>query len=552
MLRSLYIENFALIDRLEIQLDGGYTVFTGETGSGKSILLGALNLILGERADLGSVRNPGRKTIIEGNFELGTEYKSFFEEHDLDFETQTCIRREISHQGKSRAFINDTPVQLQVLKLLTEQLIHIHSQHHTLQLKSEQFQLDVLDELGQTMPLRSTFQQQFLEVNRLKRQLDEKRGLLSGIDQEADYISFQLKELEEMSLGELDYASMEEELNGLERFDQLKEAFQLVSFTLGGENQLLDRLGNLQSQLHRTSSLHPKLQELSERIDSVLLELRDCEEDAAGTFESLEMSPERKLELEERLSRFNHVLSKHRLSTQEELKELEESYRSKEGNSAELQGEVQRLERLYEEGLTQLSSLGEELTQKREESKISVERSIEEALKELKMEHTNILFEMEKKESPGVFGYDKITWKFSPNKGVPLKAIEKTASGGELSRLMLVVQLLLSEHRKLPGIVFDEIDTGVSGEVAEKIGRLFSKMGERQQLIAITHLPQVAAKATQHFKVLKQMNGQETSTEVVAQNQEERVVELARLMSGEEVSESALKHARELMRSKKD
>lgn len=548
MLLNLKIENFALIPKLELQFENGFSVLTGETGSGKSILLGALNLILGDRADLSVIRDIDRKTIVEGVFAIKAyDLEMFFEENDLDYLPEVVIRREISNQGKSRAFVNDTPVQLSVLKILSEKLIHIHSQHHTLELKSVDFQFDILDYLTDSLELRTQFRSVLLKLKKLQKRKTEKTNEFRQILQNEDYVKFQLQELEKLNLEKVSFEKLEEELTQIEHFDSIQETFQQLDMNLNGENAALSQLHTLKGKLERNKHLHPFFETVLDRIQSVSIELKDIVTEALNFRENVEFQPERKLEIEKELSYFNSVLLKHGVRNQEELLEVFRKFTDQTHFSEDLKVEI---EELTQEIITQealLHQLGEELHQNRFKRKTAIEQQIQSILAELKMEKSKIEFALEKTTQANEFGLTALSLNFSPNVGLGLKPIEKIASGGELSRLMLVFQLLLSEKKELPSMIFDEIDTGVSGEVAQKLGNLFQKMGEKMQVLAITHLPQVAAKGKTHIKVSKSQSSETTISEVYQLSTDEKVIEIARLMSGEEINEAAIMNAKALM-----
>lgn len=548
MLVSLHIENFALIDRIDLNFDKGFTVFTGETGSGKSILLGALNLILGERADYTVIRDAEAKTVVEAKFWLeGYQLQSFFDENDLDYADETIIRREITNQGKSRAFVNDTPVQLTILKALSERLVHIHSQHHTLELKSEDFQLDVLDYLTDSIALRQEFRLLFQHVKSLQKELNEKQQHLARIQADSDYVAFQLKELNVLNLEQQNYETLEQELEQMEHFDQIQLAFQTVTEQLGNDNRVLDELKTLKVLTEKQAAMHPALEDFAKRFEVALLDLKDIHFEAESILGKLQADPARKIELEQLLSAYNSALSKHHAADQKALLEIYHSYRDKDNQTEVLSEEIEALHRNLQLKNQNLQDAGNRLHQQRNTAKLPIEERIKKILAQLKMEQTQFSFELEKLEVPTSNGYTALRILFSPNTGMAPKPIEKTASGGELSRLMLAIQMLLSERKQLPTLLFDEIDTGVSGEVAQKLGALLKQMGKTMQVMAITHLPQVAAKGDAHFKVSKSVSGQYTQTSVDVLPLDARISEVARLMSGEQIQLSALEHAKELM-----
>ncbi len=548
MLRQLKIENFALIPSLELEFSPGFTVFTGETGSGKSIILGALNLILGERADYSVIRDSGQKTIVEGTFSIKAyELQAFFDANDLDYADETSIRREITGQGKSRAFVNDTPVQLNILKELAEQLIHIHSQHHTLELKSQSFQFDVLDYLCGTMELRREFSAKNSACRQLERELESKGREWQKMLQDEDYTRFQLNELEKLKLDKTNFSSLEQELEQIEHIGTIRQTFDSISEILESENQVLEKLNQLKQILEKNKSLHPFFESAADRTKSIYLELKDLAYESTGQQDSMEMNPSKKAELEALLSQYNAALFKHGAKDQAELQLIYDDFARQQNQANGMQEEVEQLKASISVLKQEMEQQGKQLHQERLGKKAAIEQQLETLLRELKMDQCKVVFELEKTEHANPFGMSSLSLNFSPNPGLAPKAVEKSASGGELSRLMLAIQALLSRKKQLPGLIFDEIDTGVSGEVAQKLGELLHKMGQQMQLMAITHLPQVAAKGQSHFKVQKSSRENSTVTEVKKLGHEERIHEIARLMSGEEITNAAVENAKALM-----
>lgn len=548
MLVSLNIQNFALIEAAQLDFQPGFTVITGETGSGKSILLGALNLILGERADYGVIRNKSAKTVVEATFSIGGfGLEDFFDRNDLDFSEESVIRREITAQGKSRAFINDTPVQLNVLKELSEKLVHIHSQHHTLELKNPQFQLDLLDVLSDNNVLRADFRKIFLFWKKSKQTLAEKQAAYSKILQDADYNQFQWEELSQLQLDSCIYAEMETELNGFENLEDIKSGFAAVVQYISEDRGAGDLLSMLKSVLEKVKHLNPQLGLLSQRVAGSLIELKDISEEAEQHLENLEVNPLRQAELTDKIDTYNRALRKHQVASQEELLAVFNALSQNQSDTEVLESEIQVLEKDILEQEKTVQKLAGDLHRKRTANAPLVSKQLKTILDDLKLVNTVIKFEMEQAEKPDETGFTKLSLLFSPNAGMAPKPIEKAASGGELSRFMLALQLMLSAKKQLPTLLFDEIDTGVSGEVAQKIGSVLQKMGTHMQVMAITHLPQVAGKGMHHWKVQKSNETGVTLTQVVALTADERIEEIARLMSGENINEAALANARALM-----
>lgn len=550
MLRHLSIQNFALIEEANLSFEKGFTVITGETGSGKSILLGALNLMLGERADYGVIRHAEEKTIVEGTFEIeGFGLEPFFENNDLDFAPQTVIRREITAQGRSRAFVNDTPVSLTVLKDLSEKLIHIHSQHHTIQLKNPQFQLELLDDLAETQTLRLQVRNAFLSWKKAMQTLEQKKTELSKQLQDADYNSFQLNELTELQLDKWDFDALQSELESFENGEQIRDSFALCIQLIESELGIQSQLATLKNQLEKNKHFHPILNELFERVQSAAIEIQDIASEAENQLTKLDLDPERFALLTEKMDAYNRVLRKHGMQNAHDLLALQEKLEQANQSTDLLEEEIQVLEKQVLEGQKSLEQITRELNEKRSAKSHEVAVRITEVLAELKMPQTQLQFDLQPTGKLDENGGIQLSILFSPNTGLAPKPIEKAASGGELSRFMLAIQLLLSEKKQLPTLILDEIDTGVSGEVAQKIGNLLQSMGKHMQLFAISHLPQVAAKGNNHWKVAKNNSSGATLTEILVLSQAERVEEIARLMSGDTINQAALQNAHELMKN---
>ena len=546
MLRTLRISNFALIDEVQINFNEGYTVITGETGSGKSILLNALNLILGERSDFSVIGTKNSKASVEAEFTISEKFRLFFEEHDLDFEKHLIVRREINKEGKSRCFINDTPVQLSVLRNLTVLLIQIHSQYNTLELKSKSYQLELIDILAGLEKERTAFSTDFKELSNLNRLLSKKQEELSNILQAQDYNLFVLSELKSLRLDAIDYSFIESELSRMENSENLKAVFsQLMSLT--DENGIFEQLQTIKGVIDKNIHLDTNLNAIKSRLDVVLLELKDLSNDSLRHFDNAHADPKQLVELITSLDAFNSALSKHRVQDQEQLKLFEEDLRTKVETVAALNTEVEQqtkqvaqLEKLLREKATILH-------EKRTKAEGSILSDLQGILLDLKLPHTTLDFNLSLNNELNSFGLTNSSFLFSANFGIDPIPIEKAASGGELSRLMLALQKLVSEKRDLPTILFDEIDTGVSGEVAQKIGVLLKQMGSKVQLIAISHLPQVAAKAEHHLLVSKELENKQMKTNVEYLYEQDRINEIARLMSGEKITDAAKLNAQNLI-----
>ena len=547
MLKSLSVQNFALIEHVSLQFHDGLHVITGETGSGKSILLGALNLILGERSDFSVIRNPEKKTIVEAVFQLNESFKDWFIREDIDWEPEAVIRREITSQGKSRSFINDSPVQLNQLKELTEQLVYIHSQHETLEIKKTSFQFDLLDSYADCLDLAQNVSSIYNQIHRLRATKEKLESSRSAQLQELDYIRFQLNEIGQLNLDQVDYAALENDFNKLSQLDDLKEAYSSIIEAIDREDGAADLLRRLKTHIDKWKNADSDLNAIAGRLQDLIAELQDISRDSDRQLNQLEGDPEALFRLTESLDEYNKILKKHHFSTQEELNTYFNSLESKLDESNNSDERIDELEKEIGEKEQELIRLSHELFEKRSKVITKLEGYLLELLTEMKMEHSRFQIVLTKTEKLDANGGMTIQILFSANKGLELKPIEKAASGGELSRVMLAIQLIMSEKKSLPTLILDEIDTGVSGEVALRMGKLLKQMGKHLQVFAITHLPQVAAKGDYHFEVSKSHENSQTISEIHQLNQAERIEALAKLISGEQVTDLARSSAIELM-----
>jgi DNA repair protein RecN (Recombination protein N) len=547
MLKHLSVRNFALIEAATLDFENGYTAITGETGSGKSILLGALNLILGERADYSVIRNQDEKTIVEGRFQVNESLKSWFDQQDIDWDAETYIRREITAQGKSRAFINDTPVQLSQMKELTERLVYIHSQHETLELKSARFQFDLLDSFGDCLDLAEEVRSVYRTLSRLEQERNRLTQAQLDEAKELDYIRFQLDELDKLGLNQHRFSDLEKELQRMNQSDDLRASFQLIEVVIRGEEGAADRLKRMRASIDRWKAIDHSLNELAQRIQTCLIELEDIAEEASGQLEGLEIDPERLALITEQIDRYNHALRKHQVHTQEELIELEKRYVEKLDRVASADEHLEKLENEIRSHHVRYDKLAEEIYQARLKSSERIVPHLLYLLHELKLTESQVHFQIERTNTPDAQGGMRIQLLFSANKGMELKPIEKSASGGELSRFMLAIQATLSAKKSLPTLILDEIDTGVSGEVALRIGNMLQGIGNTLQVIAITHLAQVAAKASHQLEVRKYHDSDQTKTRIVLLHPEERVDAIAKLLSGDTVTSISRENAKSLM-----
>lgn len=547
MLSILRISNFALIDYLELELDKGFSVITGETGSGKSILLNALNLILGERADFSVIGPEHSKSFVEAEFQISESFLDFFESNDLDFSPIVVVRREINMQGKSRAFINDTPVSLSILREFSSRLVIIHSQYNTLELKEKEFQLDVLDCLADLKTELKNYQDKYQNWRKHKNELEKLKTDFLNQSKILDYNQFQLNELFELNLQQVDYKKIEEELNEMEHAEELKLTFHAISESLGSESGIYSQLAALRSSLDRVRINSTKLGELKSRILTLLPEVKDILEEADQFLDNLIVNPTRQEELTSKLDQYNRIISKHQKKSQEELLEFQNELEKMIDYSDDLEAHIEKLEITVQQEFDDATILAGVLHSKRVNAVNSISTSIKSILSELNLKDTLLLFQLRDSGQLNSLGTTEIDLLFSANKGIAPISIEKAASGGELSRVMLALQKLISEKRQLPTMIFDEIDTGVSGEVAHKMASMLGSMSSQTQLVAITHLPQVAAKAKQHANVKKIQRGERIISQVQWLNDDEKIEEIARLMSGEKITEAAIQNAKNLI-----
>lgn len=549
MLQSIRIQNFALIEETEIQFNDGLTVITGETGAGKSILLGALGLTLGNRFDINALNNKDKKCIIEARFDLSKyQLKSFFVEHELDYEDVTSIRREITVEGKSRAFVNDTPVTLAIIKELSEQLIDIHSQHETILLKENHFQLELVDAFAKTTALYFDYKKQYLSLQKLKKQLAEFLEHELQAKKEFDYFQFQFTELEEANLKIGELKLLEDESETLENAEFIKGNLVKASVVInGGDENVLSAIAQLKQGLQSISKFGSQFNELYERINSLSIELKELNADINSVEEDV-VYDNVKLEIvNTQLDKLNKLLKKHNVKTEEELLEIKNSFEDKLQQFSSIELSIEKTQKEISEQEKNCLNLAKTLSKKRKESVSEIEENIKVLLSNLSMPNAQFKISISDLDTFSINGLDKIEFLFSANKGQDFKEIGKTASGGELSRLMLCLKSLLAERTLLPTIVFDEIDTGVSGDVADKIGIILEKMGKSLQVITITHLPQMASKGKNHLFVYKIDSKEKTTSHIKRLNEVERIEEIAKMLSSGKPTEIALKNANELL-----
>jgi len=549
LLTALSIKNYALIEDLQISFNNGLSIITGETGAGKSILLGGLSLILGKRADISSVKDASKKCIVEATFDIANyNLKKFFKDEDLDYESETIIRREILPSGKSRAFINDSPVNLNVLAELGNFLIDIHSQHQTLELTSDDFQFQIIDALANNVQLLEDFKTTLKSFNTVTNELQSLKLQKAEALKEYDYNLFLFNELEEAQLVQGELSILENEYESLNNVEEIKEEL-LLSNQLLGEEQIgiLNSLTLLKNSLQKLSKLSKAYQELFNRVNSVLIELDDVFGEIENAQGNLEANPNRLEEINLKLQKIHNLLLKHSASNIEELIEIKTKLSNKVLTTETIDDDILEKENALKALKLVLNEFAENLHKKRIKAIPDLSSQLEIILADLGMENAKFNISILKQEDFLSNGKDKLNFLFTANKGGEFKPLKKAASGGELSRIMLAVKSILAKYIQLPSIMFDEIDTGVSGEISNKMAAIMQQMSKSMQVFTITHLPQIAAKGDTHFKVFKEDIDNKTTTQIVKLNTDERIVEIAQMLGGKEMPTSAIAHAKQLL-----
>lgn len=551
MLKQLYIKNYTLIDTLDMAFHPGFSVITGETGAGKSIILGALSLLLGQRADSKMIKSGADRCIIEAHFDLRHfDLKSFFDSIDIDYDEADCIlRRELTSSGKSRAFINDSPVSLIQLKQLGQQLVDIHSQHKNLLLQEEDFQLNVVDLIAGNKELFNEYQNQFKEYQHSKKALDELKERIARASENEDYLRFQINELNEANLKEGMQESLEKESEMMSHAEDIKSALYSTETILSNEERcVISDLKEIVRSLENIQDVYPDISESIERIESCLIELKDISKEINNQAEHVEYDPHELESINEKLDCIYSLEKKHRVDSVEKLIEIRDNIASQLDKINNSDEELKRMEENVEKNLNQCKTLASKLSTERIRSAKVVEKEMINKLVPLGIPHVRFKIQIEPKQLQAD-GYDRINFLFSANTNTDMQPIKDVASGGEISRVMLSLKAMISGAVNLPTIIFDEIDTGVSGKIAEKMAIIMKEMGHNnRQVISITHLPQIAAMGTSHYKVYKEESANGTISRMSILNQDERVSEIAQMLSGETITESAINQAKELLK----
>jgi DNA repair protein RecN (Recombination protein N) len=551
MLKQLYIKNFTLIDTLDIAFREGFSVITGETGAGKSIILGALGLLLGQRADSKSIKNGADKCVVEAHFDLSRyDIKSFFDENDIEYDAADCIvRRELTASGKSRAFINDTPVALSLLKELGEQLMDIHSQHQNLLLNKQDFQLSVVDIIAGDAKVLSAYQDVFAQYQEAQKRLQALKESIEENRQRVDFLQFQYEELSAAQLSAGEQEELEQRSETMTHAEDIKRALYEADNALSGDAAgIVGQLKTAASSLQGITRVFPLASTLAQRLDSSFIELKDIAQEVAGMLDDVDFDPAELDAVNARLDKIYDLEKKYHAETveallaqQEELQQTLSNIENSDEALADLEREVQRLK-------TASLEAANKLTDCRHKAAAKIEKDMQRRLVPLGMPHVRFAIEIDETELSRS-GHDKASFLFSANTSMPMQPVAQVASGGEIARVMLSLKAMISGAVKLPTIIFDEIDTGVSGKIAEQMAQIMHEMGENErQVISITHLPQIAARGTTHYKVYKEETPNGTTSYMRQLSSEERIGEIAQMLSGSDVSEAAIQNAKELLK----
>jgi len=549
VLQSISISNYALIDFLNIEFESGFNIITGETGAGKSIILGAVGLIIGQRADTTVLRDKTKKCIVEGNFSVkGYGMKPFFDAEELDYDDEVIIRREITVSGNSRAFINDTPVNVKVLRELGLRLVDIHSQHQNLELGNNRFQLKLVDLVAGNAALLDEYSEKYSFYRNLQAELNKTEELAAQSKTDLDYYEFQFKQLDEARLKGNEQEELESELEKLNHAEEIQISFSRLNYEMEGEEvNILGKLKELLNQINKLKTCFPQAEEIYNRLNSCYLELQDISSEAASISEKTENNPEKQERISNRLDLIYSLQQKHRVTSIPELISIYEELGRKIQQVNSYDEQVAKLKAGLETSEKQLEQQCLHLRDTRKAVAGTITGKVISVLHELGMPNANFSIEFRQLDEFSGTGKDQVNFLFSANKNSNPEDISKVASGGEMSRLMLAIKTLVTDAKALPTIIFDEIDAGISGEIAVKTGQIIKRLSETVQVINITHLPQIAAKGEHHYQVFKYDDGDKTYTSIRKLNEQERIIELAKMLSGENYSETALKTAKELL-----
>ena len=550
MLKSLFIQNFVLIDSLDICFNPGFSVITGETGAGKSIILGALSLVLGQRADGKSIKQGADKCVIEAIFDVSKyQLEPFFLGNDLEYDPESCIlRRELYASGKSRAFVNDSPVPLAILKELGTKLIDIHSHHQNLLLGDNRFQLRVVDVMAENEILLILYKKEYTRYQGLRKALSALKERAAQSKQEEDYIRFQLDQLEEANLQPNEQEELEQEQETLSHAEEIKSSLYRVSSCLDGEEQgVVSLLKESLSSMDALERYFPRAKEIAERLRSAYIDLNDLASEMEGMIEDVEFNPDRLAWVNERLDTLYALQQKHRVSSVDDLIALRDQFRAQLTDIESFDEQIAALEKQVQDAYKELLQQAAVLSEQRKVAAVAFAQQLVQMVAPLGMPHTRFQVEVVPRKEPESDGMDEIRFLFSANKSMALQPVAQTASGGEISRLMLCIKAMIAGFTALPTIIFDEVDTGVSGDIADKMGHIMQDLGSKMQVFAITHLPQIAAQGEAHYFVYKEDVKDRTLTRIRPLDKEERIREVARMLSGSALTEASLANAKDLL-----
>ena len=549
MLKNLSIKNYALIDDLNVDFNNGLTIITGETGAGKSILINALSLLLGKRSDSSSINNLNKKCIVEATFDLSNyNLKNVFADNNLDYDTDTIIRREILPSGKSRAFVNDSPVILNQLSSISQYIIDIHSQHQNLDLVNIDFQFDVIDSVSNNNKLLKEYKVKFLKYKNYKSELNLIKDSKLELSKAFDYNNHLLEEINNLNISDINLDELENSYKELSNFEDIKSDLNLSSSILNdNEHGIISLMSKLNSNLKDLSFKSNSFLSLYNRLNSIYIDLDDISKDIQASNDRLTNSPVELSEIGDLLSKINNVLRKHSVDNLNDLIIIQSDLTTKVSKSNNIDDEIHTLNSLIKAMESELLVLSKQLNSNRVNVIPNLVKNLKEILGDLGMKSAQFLIEISPVEDFLFNGMDKLEFKFSANKGSDFKLLKYSASGGEISRIMLAIKSIIANYKKLPTLMFDEIDTGVSGEVSNKIGDIMQEMSSRMQIFTITHLPQIAAKGESHFKVYKTEMDNSTTTNLIKLNNQDRIVEIAKMLEGDNISNSAVAHAKQLL-----
>jgi len=549
LLKSISIKNYVLIDELNISFNSGFSVITGETGAGKTILVDGISLLLGKRADLSVNRDKSKKCVIEGIFDIGAyNLKPIFDVNELDYDSETILRREISPSGKSRAFINDSPVNLHQLSKIGSRIIDIHTQHQNLNILDQDFQFEIIDAFSNNNEIVDEFRFIFNQFQELQRKIEKLKLDKESLNQSIDYNKFILNELDSANLFEENLEELEKNQVFLSNFEVISEELSFINNLLIDENiGIQTNIQKLLNSLSKISSKTENLNDLYERVFNLSTELDDISHELNEQFESLENNPEKLSLLIQKIDTVNTLLRKHSVNSIKDLKLVRDEFASKVDSTESIDEKIEEFEIKFNDLKNKLSKISKSITKKRMDAIPKFTTDIELILKDLGMENAKFKIELNPSNNFNSFGMDDINFMFQANKGFEYKDLKSSASGGEMSRIMLAVKSIIAKYRKIPSIIFDEIDTGVSGAISQKMGHIMRSLSKYVQTFSITHIPQIAAMGSSHYKIYKFDEDNITKTTIIKLAEEERIVEIAKMLEGSSISESAINHAKRLM-----